>query len=230
MIFSIAVYFTTRPKSATTLNPPTLPFLSVGLDVSHHQGKIDWESVITSTDSLLSFVYFKVTEGTRFIDHTAAINQQELSRLKIPNGGYHFLSPHQDAVIQAEHFLNNYNPDLSTLPPVLDAETEATNDKELIKKISIWLDLVEKEIGKRPIIYTSYHFYREKFQETLREEKFWIAHYTNKSDHLNSDNILHWQYSENGKINGINGFVDLNYSKVLFPFQSSDLTISSAAD
>lgn len=230
ILFSTAVYFTSRPKKSVELVPPSAPFVSIGLDVSHHQGKIDWDQVIESTDSLLSFVYFKSTEGTRFIDPSAHSNQQALHRREIPNGAYHFFSPHQDAIAQAEHFLNNYNPTFSSLPPVLDVETEGASDQNLIGKMKLWLDHVEGELGVRPIIYTNYHFYNTKFEATLKDEKFWIAHYTSNSNHLNKDNIIHWQYSEFGKVDGINGFVDLNYSKVLIPVRPNDLTISSARD
>ena len=81
-------------------------------------------------------------------------------------------------------------------------------------KISAWLKRVEDKTGKRPIIYTSYNIYMNWLSIALPDYHFWVANYSDKVSRFKKDNILHWQYSEKGVINGIDGFVDLNYSKV----------------
>ena len=76
--------------------------------------------------------------------------------------------------------------------------------------MKIWLDEVEQKIGKRPIIYTSLHFYETKFKKVFLTDKFWIASYSRQPDLENDKRIVMWQYSETGKIPGFKKPVDLN--------------------
>ena len=125
-------------------------FKSYGIDISHHQGEIDWSIFKDKVDSTIRFVYCKATEGTNFIDKQWSENRKQLQKLKIVHGAYHFFSPKKPAKIQATHFLNQYSYKQNDLPPVLDSETEGSSDKELISKMKIWLTEVEEKTGKRP--------------------------------------------------------------------------------
>lgn len=194
--------------------PPS--FESYGIDVSHHQGEIDWEVFKQNADSTIRFVYCKATEGTDFIDNKWKYNRTKLKDLKIIHGAYHFFSPSKSAKIQADHFLSQYSVAQNDLPPVLDAETEGASNSALIQNMKVWLNSVEEATGKRPIIYTSYHFYNTKFRNEFPGYKFWIANYSNTPNRLKDEAILHWQFSDKGKIPGIKGNVDLNFSRVNF--------------
>ncbi|MCH2224808.1 MAG: hypothetical protein MK066_08575 [Crocinitomicaceae bacterium] len=191
-------------------------FSSHGIDVSHYQGNIDWSELIETMDSSISFAYIKATEGTRYIDPLYKQNYNRCRSMKLPIGIYHFFSPMQNALKQADHFLNNYAVESNDLPPVLDAETEGRNNAELIKKMKVWLTQVEKKTKKRPIIYTSFHFYSTKFKGKFDEYQFWIANYGNHANRMKDDQIVIWQYSDEGRLPGINGNVDLNVSKNSF--------------
>lgn len=187
-------------------------YTTFGIDISHHQGSIDWEELFVTNelDSLISFVYFKVTEG---IDHTDTKWLEHQLRLKQYNkasGAYHFFLPKRDPLLQAKNFLSHYTYQKGDLLPVLDAELEGINDKDLILKMSIWLDEVERQIGKRPIIYTSLHFYETKFKHEFLQEKFWIASYSRQPNLEHDKRIVMWQYSETGELPGIDKPVDLN--------------------
>jgi len=188
-------------------------FKARGIDISHHQSKINWEQFFAEKDSSIQFVYCKVTEGTSFIDNKWNYNRSELQKYKISHGAYHFFLPHLDPLTQAKHFLTHYRYRKNDLPPVLDVETETGNDSELIKNMKIWLDFIENETGEQPIIYTSYHFYKTKFKTKFSNHKFWVANYANKPERFKDDRIIYWQYSESGEVPGISGKVDLNYSK-----------------
>ena len=200
----------------TELPKPPYPFISHGIDVSHHQGDINWPKVIDSFDSINPFVYCKATEGISHVDSKFKENVEQLIELNVKHGAYHFFLPHADAIDQADHFLSEYNFQQDDLPPVLDYEIESENNDEQLDKISTWLKRVEDKTGKRPIIYTSYNIYINWLSIALPDYSFWVANYSDKVYRFKKDNILHWQYSEKGVINGIDGFVDLNYSKVKF--------------
>lgn len=191
-----------KPSSYTTF----------GIDISHHQGTIDWEEVFITNalDSSISFVYFKVTEGIDHADTKWLEHQLGLKKFNKHSGAYHFFLPKRDALLQAKNFLTHYSYSKGDLLPVLDTELEGFNDKDLVLKMDVWLDEVERQIGKRPIIYTSLHFYETKFKNEFPNEKFWIASYSRQPDLENDKRIIMWQYSESGEIPGIKKPVDLN--------------------
>jgi lysozyme len=221
VLLGCTVYFTYRHFDRPNLRPEGLRelpegFVSHGIDISHHQGRIDWEEFTRSMDSTISFVYCKATEGIRFIDPSWKSNRSNLNSKQIANGAYHFFSPRINASLQADHFLNNYTFLPGDLPPVLDAETEGGSDAQLISRMKEWLKSVETQTGMRPVIYTSYHFYKTKFRGKFEGYEFWIASYNKNESRLKDDCIIHWQYSDRGKLPGINENVDLNFSKLDF--------------
>src|SRR3954453_10276082 len=57
-----------------------------GIDVSHHQGQIDWSAVKASG---IQFAYIKATEGTEFTDATFAENWRNSNTAGIVRGAYH---------------------------------------------------------------------------------------------------------------------------------------------
>ncbi len=218
--FVIYYYFYYRPqnykvdRSQFLRNIPE-GFQSVGIDISHHQGKIDFDRLFVKEryDTLISWVYCKATEGEDFIDKNFENFEEELNDLKIPNGAYHFFNPRKPPRTQAAHFIKISKVKTDKLPPVLDVETEGFSDKDLIDKMHIWLTVVEAETGCRPIIYTSLYFYETKFKGQFPSHQFWIAAYTRKPS-VNDPNIIHWQYTDKGELPGIREKVDLNVSKV----------------
>jgi lysozyme len=192
-------------------------FASFGIDVSHHQGKINWDQLFHehNLDSVIHFVYCKATEGADHVDKQWENNRKYLSNMGTLHGAYHFFSTTSDPIHQADHFLSNWKKTDGDLPPVLDVETDGLPDKDLIGRMQQWLDHVEAKSGMRPVIYTSLHFYETKFKGYFRDHKFWIAAYSRQPD-MDDPRIIHWQYSESGSIPGIREKVDLNVSKIAF--------------
>jgi len=193
-------------------------YSSFGLDVSHHQGVIPWNDLLRNKalDSIIQFVYCKVTEGVGHVDQQWGRNHSTLKRLNKPHGGYHFFSIKTDPLLQAEHFLNHCDINDNSLPPVLDVETEGLSNIQLIKRMKIWLNEVEKISGVRPIIYTSSHFFNTKFKDQFSNYQFWIASYSREPDCMNDSRVIHWQYTDSGAVPGFETTIDLNVSKITF--------------
>lgn len=191
---------------------------SFGIDVSHHQGAIPWSELLRNQalDSIIQFVYCKVTEGVGHVDKQWIHNHSALKKLNKPHGGYHFFSIKTDPLLQAEHFLNHCDIDENSLPPVLDVETEGLSNSQLIKRMKIWLTEVEKIGGIRPVIYTSSHFFITKFKEHFPNHQFWIASYSREPACISDPRIIHWQYTEQGDVPGFETSIDLNVSKITF--------------
>ncbi len=193
-------------------------FTSIGIDVSHHQGKIPWTKILLKSplDTLIDFVYCKATEGSDFIDSEWETNRNTLNELGVKNGAYHFFNPETEAISQAKHFISNWKKKGTDLPPVLDVETEAETDMILIQKMYDWLEFVEKETGIKPIIYTNLHFYETKFKHEFKTYKFWIASYTYKPLCIDDKRIIHWQFTNQARLPEIDEEVDVNVSKLKF--------------
>lgn len=187
-------------------------FNSYGLDISHHQGEIDWDKIFIQNelDSIIDFVYFKVSEGIDHADTKWEENRAQLKKHAKKSGAYHFFLPKKDALLQANNFIKHYSYQAGDLPPVIDVELEGISNDDLIAKMLIWMNVVQKATGQRPIIYTSLHFYETKFNTFFKNETFWIASYSRMPDLENNSNIAIWQYSEKGRFEGINEYVDLN--------------------
>lgn len=193
-------------------------FEGIGIDVSHHQGEIDWDKLFVKNfyDTIIDFVYCKATEGNTHIDRQYKLNREKLNNLGIINGAYHFFISTDPPLPQAKHFLNHWKKRDIDLPPVLDVETEGFSDDDLIAKMKIWLKEIEYQSGMRPIIYTSLNFYETKFQKDFLNYKFWIAAYSRKPNCINDERIIHWQFTETSKIPGTNELVDVNVTKIKF--------------
>lgn len=216
--FLVYVYYTKDSDTgqrAKLLESMPEGFNSFGIDVSHHQGEIDWEELFVTQryDTIIRFVYCKATEGCDHLDTQWEENQKVLKELNVLTGAYHFFSPKTAPRPQAAHFLAALKDTQLELPPVLDVEAEGFSDKDLIAKMKIWLEEVEKQTGRRPIIYTSLHFFETKFFNEFKNYKFWIAAYSRKPECIDDERILHWQYSESGELPGIDEAVDFNVSK-----------------
>lgn len=215
-------YLIKTPKSKISKNEfiQEIPkgFSSFGIDISHHQGKINWKTLFDKEkfDSIIGFVYCKATEGHTHVDTQWETNRKTLNNRGIPNGAYHFFTTNEEPLAQAKHFLNYWKKREVDLPPVLDVETEGNSDQELIKNMHLWLKEVEMKTGMRPVIYTSYHFFETKFLNDFKDYNFWIAAYSRKPDKIDDPRILHWQYSEEGTLPGIDEAVDFNVSKIAF--------------
>ena len=66
-----------------------LPDLYHGIDVSNHQGRIDWNKV--ANDDNVQFVYIKATEGATYVSPTFEQNIREAREAGLKVGFYHFL-------------------------------------------------------------------------------------------------------------------------------------------
>ena len=182
------------------------PIALRGIDVSHFQGKVDWQQVQHSVD----YVYIKATDGITYTDPRFHSNAQATTALKIPSGAYHFFEPKDDPLAQAKHFVKTIEPMSLTLRPVLDIEiSRGVAPAELAKSALAFLEHVEAQTGCRPVVYTFADFWQQNLGKQFNDYPFWLAGYT-KKPHPPQDrpdwNL--WQYSQTGRVKGLQGSVD----------------------
>lgn len=183
-----------------------------GIDVSHHQGEIDWEAV-KATDKQeypIRFVFMKATEGGDHKDRLFADNFRQAREVGLVRGAYHFYNPNTDPIRQADFFISQVKLETGDLAPVLDIERKPRSKAQLQADLVKFLNRLEQHYGVKPIIYTSYK-YRLHYLDTpeLSSYPLWIAHYY--VDALSYDGPWQfWQHTDYGTVPGIEENVDLN--------------------
>ena len=177
-----------------------------GIDVSHHQGRIDWRAV---EGDGVGFAFVKATEGASFVDPAFRRNWESLGETRILRGAYHRFRPGRDALAQAEHFLAVVSVREGDLPPVVDVEaTDGVSDARLVRGVRAWLAEVERRTGVRPVVYTKPGFRRAHLGTALDDYPLWIAEYG--VDSPSHARWTFWQHSERGRVAGIAKAVDLD--------------------
>ena len=191
-----------------------------GIDVSHHQGVIDWETVAPQID----FAIIRCGFGDDLPDQDDAqwrANADACTRLGIPFGVYIYsyaLSDEQ-ALSEAQHVLRliaDYQP---SLPVYLDLEDSSIaskcTDADILRHAQIFCQAIETA-GYTPGIYANYDWWTNRLTDATYDQwERWIARYASATGY--SKNYSMWQYTSSGNVSGISGDVDMNYWYGAFP-------------
>ncbi len=184
-----------------------------GLDVSRYQKNIDWSDVAKmNIDSIsFKFAFIKATEGEEKVDNYFTRNWRESKKVGLYRGAYHFYRPDVPSSKQAKNFIKNVTLQSGDLPPVLDIEVTGRYSMDNTRKgLKNWLRLIKEHYQITPIIYTNAHFYRQHLQGHFDNYPVWLARYGENPPQVESKQWMFWQYSNEGKVNGIAGPVDFN--------------------
>lgn len=183
-----------------------------GIDVSRHQGDIDWETLSTGhhPDAPISFVYIKASEGSDFKDVKFKENFENARKHGFVRGAYHYFSTTSSGLSQANLFISMVKLRKGDLPPVLDIEEKPKNKKKYIEEVKVWLKKVEEHYGVKPIIYASSK-YKQKYLDDsfFKEYPSWVAHYY-IPELRKGEEWLMWQCTDLGVLPGIKEKVDIN--------------------
>lgn len=175
-----------------------------GIDVSKFQGKINWTKV--AKDSSVKFVYIKATEGTSIQDPYYKTNISKAKKAGLLVGSYHLYSSKTTAYQQMANFKKMAKKSEQDLVPVLDIEGHHSG-RLYMERVDKLLELMEKEYGVKPMIYTSEKVYKLHFSgKKYRNYHIFIANYRRTP----SVRYTLWQYTETGHISGISGCVDFS--------------------
>lgn len=185
-----------------------------GIDVSKYQEKINWESVDSMEIEGISidFAFIKATEGIGLKDKKFSKNWKNIQNTTIKRGAYHFFRVNYNPTLQANFFLSTVNFQKGDLLPVLDVETTQGKSSEQIRqRVKEFLDVIEKKLGVKAIIYTNVDFYINHLNDgTFEEYPLWIAHYNEPNSPRIKRKWHFWQHSDCGNINSIKSKVDFN--------------------
>lgn len=182
-----------------------------GIDVSHHQGLIDWEAVSATK---VQFVFLKATEGATHVDRRFARNLRGARRVGIPVGAYHFLNAKSTIASQFANFYEHASPSELDLLPVVDVEWSGVrgwSTQQLHDSLSLFVRLVEEYYGCQPLIYADEKFFYRHLKGHFDSYPLFIARYQKQQPQLPFARRYYlWQSSEKGHVAGISGHVDLD--------------------
>jgi lysozyme len=196
-------------------HPSRSQFPIRGIDISNHQKNIDWNRIDPSE---VNFVLIKATEGGDFKDPTFQTNWQHVRERKLVSGAYHFFTFCKSGQEQAKNYIDTVPQAKYTLPPVIDLEfigncKKTPTPASLEKELQSFIDLVEARYQKKPLLYTTYEFYDAYLRGKYPTSPIWISDFYswNKLPTLSDGKSwTFWQYSERGKVSGIDSLVDLD--------------------
>lgn len=193
-----------------------------GIDVSQHQGKIDWDKVKKLG---VDFAIIRLGWIGNFENHTLdkqfERNYSECKRLGIPVGVYIYCYSNRPDTARsgAKWTVEKLKGKKLELPVFIDMEdiSIVNTGKKNLSDICVAFNTIISEANFKPGIYANRNWFDNYLDNQLKTKyTCWIAHYTSNENINYRDTYEIWQYSSVGLANGINGNVDLDimYIKV----------------
>lgn len=199
----------------------TVTSTSLGIDLSdNNAGPFDWPQI---TNSGVRFAYIKASEGNSTSYDSLDSQYIGAKSAGLAVGLYHFARPGVSPEANADAFaaqINRLGAVAGHLPPCLDLESGIGN-------LSGWalrfITRLRTKTGcTRVMLYSGASFFKDQIGESWMDPNIslWIAHYgvpIGRPMYLTPRVAMH-QYASSGRINGINGNVDL--SALLWPISN----------
>lgn len=188
------------------------------IDVSKHQGKIDWSKVKDHIDGAIIRCGYG-TDTPSQDDERFKENVEACIKYGIPFGVYlySYAKTIAGARSEANHVLRLLKPykDKLSYPVYYDLEEAGTQDGAVERAI-VFGDIIEAE-GYWCGIYANQHWWRSYLKNGLERFTKWVAKYSSDKPTGISGTYDMWQYSSKGSVPGINGNVDMNICYRDFP-------------
>ena len=185
------------------------------IDVSEHQGKIDWEKVKPQINGAI----LRCGYGSDYPeqdDEQFKRNADECTRLGIPFGVYiySYAKNVEQAKSEANHALRLVKGYTLSYPIYLDLEESDTANGAVERAIAFG-DIIEKA-GYWCGIYANLYWWEMILKKGLERFTKWVAQY-NVACEYDGKNLDIWQFTSEGKVDGIAGGVDVNECYRDFP-------------
>lgn len=198
------------------------------IDVSHHQGKIDWARVKPQIDAAILRCGYSTSGKDRMWEYNAA----ECERLGIPYGVY-FYSYAQNvptAAIEAQHCLDLLKGRKVSGHVWFDSEQDGT--QAVARSAADIFCRTMKSAGYKPGIYASESW----FKRYLKGMGYptWVAKYGANNGAAGvrpniGEAVNLWQYTSRGQVRGITGGVDVSQMVTAFTDTSKRKSVTEIA-
>lgn len=180
------------------------------IDISHHQvpSKIDYKKLCNQLDMAI----IRVQYGSRLIDRHYKTHIAEMKKYNVPFGVYAWVRGinEKDMEVEATDFYNR-SKNLNPLFYVLDVEEQSMSNMRVginayVKKLR---SLTNKKVG----VYIGHHLYKSFNLDLSKFDFVWIPRYGKNNGRVDKfpdyPCDIH-QYTENGRLDGYSGNLDLN--------------------
>lgn len=187
-----------------------------GIDVSRFQAGVDWPRARANG---VNFAFIKATEGADMVDPMFKDHWSGAGAAGVRRGAYHFFYHCRPAAEQARWFIRNVPRTPGSLPPVLDMEWTPTSPTCTLRRdgatirseARIFLDILERHYGQRPMIYTTVDFFEDTELWRLEGVEFWLRSVADHPGQVYDGKAWSfWQYTSTGLVPGVAGKADIN--------------------
>jgi len=182
-----------------------------GIDVSSHQGAIQWALI---PPDQVRFVYIKATEGGDFRDTRFSENWKASADAGFRRGAYHYFTFKTPGLQQAANFMATVPNEPDALPPAIDLEFWGNSSARpsvggFQRELTAFISALRSFYGREPVIYTAMDF-KEYYLRDFPIPQLWIRSVITVPRLSAGEEWRFWQFSEKTRVRGIRGFVDRN--------------------
>ena len=182
-----------------------------GVDVSHHNGRVDWPRIRAAG---YSFAYLKASEGVTLRDSTFARNRDAARAAGLVTGAYHYLSLCSSAADQAHNFAAAMGPPApGSLPPAVDLEFggncgERPSPEAVRAKVNAFLAVLDSAGYPPAVLYVTREFHAAYLDGQPVTNPLWVRSVFGPPRFGGAWSF--WQYAATGRVAGARGRIDLD--------------------
>lgn len=211
MVMGLALLLAIPLENTYALDPESSNTFR-GIDVSEWQGDIDFREV---ADAGIEMVYIKSSEGTDYLDPDFERNYEGAKEAGLRVGFYHYVTARtgSQAEAQARFFVSAISGKEFEGKLAMDFEDLTGLSNEEINDIALtFIRETVRLSGKEAVVYTDAFNAINTFDDSLTDYSLWIAEYgvSEPTDDVRWSSWAGWQYSDTGRVAGIDGDVDLD--------------------
>lgn len=193
-----------------------------GIDVSHHNGKLDWKKIKKSgVDFAMIRIGYGDSKKGGIKDKNFKYNMKNAKANGVEIGVYFYSYADniREAKKEAKYVIKKMKKYNIDYPIAYDFENDYRRKRKLKKKNTKIIDAFCKTVedaGYNTVIYSDANYFRDfLYTNKLAKYGLWVARWTyDKNDFRDYDleNVFIWQYSDKGRMKGCNYPLDLNVS------------------
>lgn len=187
-----------------------------GIDISKWNGDINWKAVKSTGKA--EFAMIRASYGYEDTDPKLAENVKGCEKYNIPYGFYHYMYAKNttEAHKEAAYFLNvisGYSPEYPIVLDIEEAFYDGMSKKEVTDIVVAFMEDLENA-GYYAMIYSYANFFDDNLiYDRIKDYDIWVACWGDEEKLFENYSYHYgmWQYSETGKLKGIDEYVDFNY-------------------
>lgn len=195
-------------------NPDIRRYPVRGIDVSHHQGLIDWAKL---PGQRVRFVYLKASEGGDWTDPLFVQNVSAAPAKSIALGAYHYFTLCAPGRKQAANFLHAVPPHAHlVLPPAVDVEyvgncAARPPRARFAHELLAFLDLVRTQLHAEPVLYSTQSFFDDYLSgPEFAHHPLWVRSLIGEAQWSKGRRVLFRQFADHARYDGVAGPVDVD--------------------